>query len=419
MSRKYYFSSIKRKVEDGTKEKPFSSLEKIQTLPLERGDEILLSSSSVFKGQYIHIKDRDGIKISSYGRGRKPVIDALGSGIWYENYGGELDNPAHRYKGDVSSTILIYDSNDITVENIEVRNTLLDKSTYSDSERIDRTGIAVTAQNRGTIRNITIRNVTLKNVDGNVYDKHLSNGGIYFTSIEPDSSSFPPPRFDSVLISSTFVLDTSRWGIAVGYTYLWDKFTGRETSEETFLKYGNTNIRIEDTYVKNIGGDGITVMYALSPLVTNCRADSTARDMNDRIYLPGNRKGKVAAAIWPWKCLSALFLNNEVYDTKLNQDGMAFDADSGWNTLYRSNYSHSNEGGAVMFCLEEAVGSIYEDNISDDDLGGIFSPSMCPDGRIENNTIYHRKCTPLMRERMSDGKYEYRNNKEIIIERKI
>ncbi len=419
MSRKYYFSSSRKKDGDGTKENPFSSLDIIQTLSLERGDEILLSSSSVFKGGYIHIKNTDGVKISSYGKGRKPIIDAFGGGIWYENYGRVLDSPVHRYRGDVSSTILIYDSNDITIDNIEVRNTLLDKSTYSDPERIDRTGIAVCAQNRGTIKNITIKNVTLKSINGNVYDKHLSNGGIYFTSIEPDSSSSPPPRFDNVIISSCFVKNTSRWGIALGYTYLWNKFTGTVIDEETFRKYGNTNIRIEDTYVKNIGGDGITVMYALSPSVAFCRADSVAMDMNDRVYLPGNRMGKVAAAIWSWKCMNALFENNEVYDTKLNQDAMAYDADSGWNTTYRHNYSHSNEGGAVMFCLEEALGSVYKENISDDDLGGILSPSGCPDGLIENNTIYRREETPIMRKTMSDGVYKYRNNKEIIIKRKI
>ncbi len=417
MSRKYYFSSNKRENGDGTREKPFSSLEIIPSLPLERGDEILLSSSSVFKGAYIHIRNTDGVRISSYGKGRKPIIDAYGSGIWYEDYGSILDSPSHRWAGDVSSTILIHDSNDITIENIEVRNTLLDRLTYSDPERIDRTGIAVCAQERGTTRNITIKNVTVKNVCGNVYDKHLSNGGIYFTAVKSSSSSLPP-RFDNVLISSCFVKDTSRWGIAVGYTYLWDKFNRTVIDEETFLEYGNTNVRIEDTYVKKIGGDGITVMYSLSPSVSFCRADSVAMDMNDLVYLPGNRKGKVAAAIWPWKCLDSLFEYNEVYDTRLNQDAMAYDADSAWNTVYRHNYSHSNEGGAVMFCLEEAIGSLYEDNISDDDLGGIFSPSGCPDGRIENNTIYRRESTPLLRERMCDGRYEYKNNREIIIERK-
>ena len=48
--------------------------------------------------------------------------------------------------------------------------------------------------------------------------------------------------------------------------------------------------------------------------------------MNDRYYkYPGKRQGKVAAAIWPWKCKDALLRYNDVADTKLNQDGMAYE----------------------------------------------------------------------------------------------
>lgn len=106
--------------------------------------------------------------------------------------------------------------------------------------------------------------------------------------------------------------------------------------------------------MKAAGGDGLTVMYALRPLVEHNTADSVACEMNDRVYRePGNRMGKVAAAIWPWKCKDALLRCNEAVDTRLNQDGMAYDADSGDGTVYEHNYSRMNEGGCVMFCLEE------------------------------------------------------------------
>ena len=63
----------------------------------------------------------------------------------------------------------------------------------------------------------------------------------------------------------------------------------------------------------------------------------------------------MAAAIWPWKCKDALLRCNEAVDTRLNQDGMAYDADSGDGTVYEHNYSRMNEGGCVMFCLEYAI----------------------------------------------------------------
>ena len=83
---------------------------------------------------------------------------------------------------------------------------------------------------------------------------------------------------------------------------------------------------------------------------------------------------------------------------------MAYDADSGWNTVYEHNRSTLNEGGAVMFCLEEAIGSVYRNNVSRYDLGGIFSLASNPDGTISGNLIIKKKTVPLLRKRMDDGK---------------
>ena len=140
-------------------------------------------------------------------------------------------------------------------------------------------------------------------------------------------------RFCGITVEGCFVYRTSRWGIAVGYTYAHDKFQGAILDEEAFLKYGHEHMVIHNNYVKEAGGDGITAMYALRPLVEHNMTDCIAKEINDRIYCcPKNSAGKVAAAIWPWKCKDALFRYNEAADTRLNQDGMAYDADSGDGT---------------------------------------------------------------------------------------
>ena len=109
------------------------------------------------------------------------------------------------------------------------------------------------------------------------------------------------------------------------------------------MKYGHENMVIRDNYVKAAGGDGITAMYALRPLVEHNTADSVACEINDRIYCrPENRAGKVAAGIWPWKCKDALFRCNEVADTRLNQDGMAYDADSGDGTTITADKTRAD-----------------------------------------------------------------------------
>lgn len=92
---------------------------------------------------------------------------------------------------------------------------------------------------------------------------------------------------------------------------------------------------------------------------------------------------------------------------------MAYDADSGDGTVYENNYSRLNEGGCVMFCMQESVHNTFRENISYDDLGGTISPSENPDALLSHNTFYVRKGVPFVRKNMDGGKYTEEDN-EII-----
>lgn len=417
----YYVSSLTGNDEnDGlTPSTPFASLNKINEISLCAGDKVLLERGSVFEKQFLHIKGcgdytQETIEIGAYGDGDElPRIDADGSGIWFQDYGCELDSPAHIYKGEISSAILLYDTENILIHDIEITN--YEKCTsaedYSAPHKLDRTGVSAIAKNRGTLHNITLSGLYIHDISGNVYNKHLNNGGIYMTASMPDDEETTGvARYDGVTVKDCFVKNVSRWGIAVGYTYNHAKFKGAELGEEAFEKYGNLNILMANNYVKFAGGDAITPMYALKPLVEHNIADSCATEMNDRIYRhPEKRMGKVAAAIWPWKCKNALLRFNEACDTKLNQDGMAYDADSGDGTVYEYNYSRLNEGGCIMFCMKEAIHNTFRNNISYDDLGGILSLASNPDAYIANNHFYIREGVPLKRKRMR-GKYTLKDN---------
>lgn len=423
----YYVSSLNgNNSNDGlTPQSPFLTLDKINGLPIKAGDKILLEKGSVFDNQFLHLKncgDINGepIEIASYGDGdRPPFINTNGNGIWLQDYGMPLDYTGHVYKGNVSSSILLYDVENIIVKDIEIANkeefTTLEN--YSAPDKMDRTGVAVVAQNRGTLHSITLANLFVHDVNGNVYNKHMNNGGIYMTAFKPvDEEKTGVARYDGVTVEGCYVKNVSRWGIAVGYTYRHADFATKFLDDETFKKFGNENILITGNYLKNVGGDAITPMYALKPLVEYNVSDSCALEMNDRYYTKaGKRMGKVAAAIWPWKCKDALLIYNEAVDTKLNQDGMAYDADSGDGTTYKYNYSRLNEGGCVMFCLGEAVNNTFINNVSYDDLGGILSPSGNPDAYVADNEFYMRKGVPLKRKR-NHGKITLKNNKIIIID---
>ena len=461
----YYVSSVNGKdTNDGlTQETPFRTLHQVSEREPGAGDRILLERGSVFEDQYLHIRGKGEkgnlIEIAPYGEGNLPHICANGTGIWYQDYGTRLDSPAHVYQGNVSSAVLLYDADYIWIHDLEISNkdnltrettertktgqdvsgfqNIMEKSArredsnsqniivegcekadcekinqYSAPHKMDRTGVAVVAQNGGTLHEITLQNLMIHDVNGNVYNKHMNNGGIYMTALKPENEEQTGvARYDGIKVENCCVWNVSRWGIAVGYTYQHARFTGAKLQEECFLQYGHENIILRNNYVKNAGGDAITPMYALRPLVEHNISDSCAAEMNDRIYrYAGNRMGKVAAAIWPWKCKDALFRFNEAVDTRLNQDGMAYDADSGDGTIYEYNYSRLNEGGCVMFCLEEAIHNTFRKNVSYDDLGGILSPSGNPDAYVTENQFYIRKGVPLLRKNMSDGEVTLRNN---------
>lgn len=422
--RTYYVNQkTGRDTNDGlTMDSPFASLFPINRLTLHPGDKVLLARDSVFTGQFLHIKDsgtkEQPIEIGSYSpegeEGNLPLIAADGQGIWYQDYGTPLDSPTHVYQGYVSSAVLLYDVEHVVIRDIEITNRAAEilGESYSAPHKMNRTGVAVVAKDKGVRSGIILQNLSIHDVNGNVYDKHMNNGGIYMTALKPaDEKTTGVARFKDITVEGCFVYKVSRWGIAVGYTYAHDKFQGAELSGDAFLKYGHENMVIRDNYVKAAGGDGITAMYALRPLVEHNTADSVACEINDRIYSqPENRAGKVAAGIWPWKCKDALFRYNEVADTRLNQDGMAYDADSGDGTIYEYNYSRQNEGGCIMFCLQEAVHNTFRHNVSFDDLGGTVSPSENPDALLAHNTFYVREGVPFIRNKMGGGNYTEEDN---------
>ena len=432
----YYVSTISGKdTNDGkSQQRPFYSLQKIGRLDLKPGDKVLLECGSVFKNGYLHLFGQSGsadhpIVIDRYGTGADPIIDTNGQGIWFQNYGYRLDNTWRQYQGYVSSSILLYDSEYIEIQNLEIvnRNPKID-TVYNAVDMMDRTGVAAVAQDKGTIDHIHLKNLNIHDVIGNVYNKHMNNGGIYFTVYMPHdaqtenkadgtkdfvSSETGVPRFNDVLIDGCSVVNTNRWGIAVGYTALWGKFTGMEISDEDIAKYGSTNVVVQNNYVKDAGGDSITMMYCDKPLVQYNVSDGAARQMHSGDYGPQGETQRFAAGIWPWKCKDAVFQYNEAFDTKNtnndNGDGQAWDADWSDGTIYQYNYSHNNEGGCLMVCLNEAYRTTFRYNISQNDLRAVLDTFGSPQAHIYNNVFYVADNVPIYRSR-SNGTAVLENN---------
>lgn len=418
---------------------PWYSLDKINALDLGPGDKVLLERGSVFENQYLHIKgsgaDGAPITIDAYGQGDKPRIDTNGNGIWYQNYGQPLDSDSHVWRGYVSSCILLYDVEYIEIKNLAMTNWggVEDGATVTGEQKIvlnsdvpgsynwkskmNRTGVAVVTQDIGTADHIYLQGLDVKNIYGNVYDKHMNNGGIYFTVALPhDQATTGIARFNDVLIEGNRVERTSRWGIAAAYTAYWKEFKAMAIDDATCKRYGTTGLVIRNNYVKDTGGDPITTMYAFQPLIEHNVAVGGAREMTNAIY-NATSSGRVAAGIWPWKCKTALFQYNECYDMTANpgnhEDSQAWDADWGDSTIYQYNYSHNNDGGCIMTCDAQAYNTVFRYNISYKDGSpsrGVLNTCNAPNGKFYNNTYIVAENVPIIRSGMAGGNPVHENN---------
>mgnify|MGYP002768714006 CR=1 FL=1 len=406
----------------GTAEnKAFQTLKKVNELNLEPGDTVLLKKGSVFEDQALKFTKEDSgtaeapVKISTYGEGEKPKINTNGHGQWELNYGNPLDNQNHKWKGTVSSSILIEDAEYLEIEGLELTNdresstdTEKDKK-YNDADAMDRTGVAGVAKDNGTVDHIVLNDLYIHDVTGNVYNKHMTNGGIYFIVAKPTNEGETGiARYNDVQIRNCSLNKVNRWGIAVGYTYQWGQFQTGELPDATMAKYGSSNVVIENNYLNHVGGDAITTMYLDRPLIQYNVSENAAEQINTKDYsknqpsldangnpngTQGVGAGRVAAGIWPWKCKNAIFQYNECFKTlnaaSGNGDGQPWDADYGDGTNYQYNYSHGNTASTIMFCGGNSVNNTFRYNISqNEDMGPLDPAGNSGNCQVYNNTFY-------------------------------
>lgn len=394
----YYISNRGDNQNSGTSEgEAWQTLDKLKDVKLQPGDSVLFEAGSVFQGflhlQNVHGTKENPIRIGSYGEGNKPIINARGEGVWYQDYSTPMDNSGHRSKGYVSSAILLYDVDYVEVKGLELTNEsddaqYIQNGLANTSARMDRTGVAGIAKDGGTMDHVYLEDLYIHDIDGNLQDKHMDNGGIQFNVSKPtDESKTGIARYNDVKITNCYVKDVKRAGIVVGYTYQHSKFNGAQIADETVQKYGHTNIYIADNYVQNSGNDAIVAMYAYRPVIERNISDTAGVDLDDGY---AGYWQSFCATIWPWKTKDAVFQYNEAFDTvgEGNGDGQAWDIDWSDGTVYQYNYSHNNGGGSMLICLNEAYNGTFRYNLSHNDLGCLITFQGNPEAKIYNNVFY-------------------------------
>ena len=411
-----------------SKDDAFKTLKQVNAVNLQPGDQVRFKRGSVFNGEALHFTKEDSgsadasVVISTYGdeSAARPQINTNGQGRWNLNYGNPLDNQNHKWKGEVSSCILIEDTEYIEINGLELTNNRkTDKvpetdsngnvRDYNDAYAMDRTGVAGVAKDNGTVDHIVLNDLYIHDVTGNVYNKHMTNGGIYFIMEKPtNEATTGVARYNDVKIKNCYLDTVNRWGIAVGYTYQWGRFTNASLSDEVMSTYGASKVVIENNYLNNVGGDAITTMYCDNPLIQYNVSENAAKQINKTDYSQqqpsldanGNETGKqdvgagrVAAGIWPWKCKNAIFQYNECFATlnasSGNGDGQPWDADYGDGTNYQYNYSHGNTASTIMFCGPQSINNTFRYNISqNEDMGPLDPAGNTGNCQVYNNTFY-------------------------------
>ena len=411
-----------------SKDDAFKTLAQVNAVNLQPGDQVRFKRGSVFNGEALHFTKEDSgsadasVVISTYGdeSAARPQINTNGQGRWNLNYGNPLDNQNHKWKGEVSSCILIEDTEYIEINGLELTNNrATDKvpetdsngnvRDYNDAYAMDRTGVAGVAKDNGTVDHIVLNDLYIHDVTGNVYNKHMTNGGIYFIMEKPtNEATTGVARYNDVKIKNCYLDTVNRWGIAVGYTYQWGRFTNASLSDEVMSTYGASKVVIENNYLNNVGGDAITTMYCDNPLIQYNVSENAAKQINKTDYSQqqpsldanGNETGKqdvgagrVAAGIWPWKCKNAIFQYNECFATlnasSGNGDGQPWDADYGDGTNYQYNYSHGNTASTIMFCGPQSINNTFRYNISqNEDMGPLDPAGNTGNCQVYNNTFY-------------------------------
>ena len=219
MCKTYYVNPLTGKDEnDGLHEdRAFATLFAVNRLALAPGDTVLLRRGCRFEKQFLQLQcsgtEGSPITIGAYGEGCAPCIAADGQGIWYQDYGCALDSPTHVYHGYVSSAVLLYDTAYVTVRDLEITNRAeaVIGERYSQADKMQRTGVAVVARDKGIRRGITLQGLLVHDVNGNVYDKHMNNGGIYMTALRPQNEAATgAARFGDILVEGCYVAHVSR-----------------------------------------------------------------------------------------------------------------------------------------------------------------------------------------------------------------
>ncbi|MFB9327800.1 discoidin domain-containing protein [Paenibacillus aurantiacus] len=354
----------------------WKTLAKVNATVFGPGDRILFKAGGVWSGE---------LWPKGSGASGNPIaVDMYGSGSKPAFVGSQTSN----------QTLKLSNQEYWEINNLDI------SANYGDS--FTRRGIYVYAKDFGTVDHLYFRNLVIHDVWPNI--PHTNNntakdtGGMFF-QIEGGSTV---TKFNDIRIENNTIRDLDREAITLTWTS-WSNRTGETGGQGPWT--GSTNVVVRNNFMSNIGGDGIVAQGLQSPLIEYNTIDGF-----------GGRNYNVSynAGMWAYSTDDAVFQYNEAYNGKTTKDGMAWDADARTNrTLFQYNYSHDNEGGAVLFIsygTEYSRDAVFRYNISQNDRNYLITGTNPINANLYNNVFYVKSGITARMFNTNSGTATFKNN---------
>jgi hypothetical protein len=329
---------------------PWATLEKVNQTTFRPGDRILFQSGGTWTGQLWPKGSGDAgspITLGSYGSGAKPIIDAKGV--------------------DGTAAIKLFNQEYWTIKNMEVCNWA---STYG-----SRWGISISADDGEIKHGFKIIGNTVRDVYASPIREPVQNatfpsfynvGGIFIKITKTG-------RADGVLIEGNRVTNIIGEGIV-----FWGQF---EENGKMNYKNCSPHVVVRKNMVSRTAADGILILGTDDELVEHNLVEYAGT-----LGVTGSGGTHLIAGMWPTRHVNGLWQFNEVHHTKRwDGDGQGLDSDLllQGTAVFQYNYSHDNEGGFFLDCVNPDGGqTVVRYNLSKNDgnLG---------DFRRENALVYN------------------------------
>jgi hypothetical protein len=289
-------------------------------------------------------------------------------------------DPLEPYKN--SAPITLVDVQYWEVRNIEATNTFTEFATYplhwQSMGGGKELGSNLNEASTTTPAYKTLAGILVEQIES-TQKTHIVIEGCYVHNVQGETNNNSKPIYKSTYFGTQDEPGKMSGGIIVNGNYndlsiMYNIIKG-VSLEGTRTGGGNKdNTRFEGNYIEHVMGDGIVIAsvdkgytapggnkggFVVSNIIKNSCAGNT---------FEGNY-----AACWAYNAVKIMFEYNEAYGSLYGwNDGTAWDVDSACSDVtYQYNYSHHNQGGAILF-MSGSPYSIFRYNISADEGGGTW-----------------------------------------------